>query len=70
MNDTWLGPVLVVGGVLTPDQLAEVADAVARRFRVPLANLRRPTRARLSSSLPHSTARARKKPWISARRTT
>ena len=61
MNDTWLGPVLVAGGVLTPDQLAElaetattlwaavvgaglatdaqVADAVARRFRVPLANL-------------------------------
>jgi type IV pilus assembly protein PilB len=61
VNDTWLGPVLVVGGVLTPDQLAQlaetatalwpavvgaglatdaqVADAVARRFRVPLANL-------------------------------
>jgi type IV secretory pathway ATPase VirB11/archaellum biosynthesis ATPase len=61
VNDTWLGPVLVAGGVLTPGQLAElaetdttlwaavvgaglatdahVADAVARRFRVPLANL-------------------------------
>ena len=61
VNDTWLGPVLVAGGVLTPDQVAElaettatfwaavvgaglatdaqVADAVARRFRVPLANL-------------------------------
>jgi type IV pilus assembly protein PilB len=61
VNDTWLGPVLVAGGVLTPDQVAElaeapttlwgavvgtglatdaqVADAVARRFRVPLASL-------------------------------
>jgi type IV pilus assembly protein PilB len=61
VKDAWLGPVLVVGGVITPDQLAElgeiattlwaavvgagratnaqVAEAVARRFRVPLANL-------------------------------
>ena len=93
MNDTWLLPVLVAGGVLTPDQLAElgeiattlwaavvgaglatdalVTDAVARRFRVPLANPRRcgPHHCRSSSS-PHSTAGARKKPWISARRTT
>ena len=26
MNDTWLGPVLVAGGVLTPDQLVQLAE--------------------------------------------
>jgi type IV pilus assembly protein PilB len=60
-DDAWLGGVLVAGGVLTPEQLAQleragtalwpalvagglasdgqIADAVARRFRLPVANL-------------------------------
>jgi CheY-like chemotaxis protein len=29
VNDAWLGPVLVAGGVLTPDQLADLAEAPA-----------------------------------------
>jgi len=29
VNDTWLGPVLVVGGVLTPDPLAQPAETAA-----------------------------------------
>ena len=45
-------------------------DCVSRRAdRVGFAPDRAPHRCR-SSFLPHSTARARKKPWISARRTT
>src|SRR4051812_43829260 len=78
VNDTWLGPVLVAGGVLTPDQLpeltqtattlwaaavgagratdAQVVDAVARRFRVPLANLATAD-ARTVTLVPESLAR-------------
>ena len=26
VNDAWLGPVLVAGGVLTPDQVTELAE--------------------------------------------
>jgi len=78
VDDTWLGPVLVMGSVLTPDQLAQlgetasalwpavvgaglatdaqVADAVARRFRVPLANLAAAD-TRTVSLVPESLAR-------------
>ena len=31
-NDAWLGPVLVAGGVLTPDQLAELGEIATTRW--------------------------------------
>src|SRR6266404_5530285 len=75
--DTWLGPVLVAGGVVSPAQLealadppavwssvvaagwatdAQIVEAVARRFRLPVANLAS-AEPRTVALLPESLAR-------------